>query len=74
VRVALRLPQERLERRFRGEESVAAVFAFVDEKMKSEGVQYKLVSAYPRVVYHRSDNKTMTQVGSTTLLYEEEEE
>lgn len=73
VRIALRLPSERLERRFRGEEPVAAVFAFVDEKIK-EKKDYKLVSAYPRMVLRRTDEKTMSQVGSTTLLYEEEEE
>ena len=78
VRVAFRLPSQRLERRFRGDEdTIGTVFSFVDQKLEPEQRNYRLVSAYPRAVYQRSQEMRLSEAGfgnAMTLLYEEEEE
>ncbi len=76
VRVAFRLPHQRTERRFRGSETLPIVFAFVDTKLESQQ-PYKLVSAYPRAVYRRSDDRSLQEAGignAATLIYEEDDE
>ena len=77
VRVAFRLPQQRTERRFRGGDSLAGVFAFVDSKLEGGPQRYKLVSAYPRVVYRRSDERSLQEAGignAVTLIFEEDDD
>ena len=75
ILVAVRLPEGRMERRFRRSDPVAALFAFVDSKTDWRG-GYVLVSAYPRRVYRRDDARTLDEAEfeeKTALIYEEDD-
>ncbi len=78
LHVALRLPHTRADRRFRPSEPLSAVFQYVDACLPADASRaYRLVTAYPRVVFARGAPLSLAQAGfasKTALIYEEVDE